>query len=595
MNKTAWVYAWREEGEEAQTKEDWAENVLRLRTLYPDAPIVNMCHPLRGQVFPFEHTFYKDIISPQDEMSLYAKAYKTTDIIMSLSASAPTPLVAASLFALYHSIASQLFYYFSYEYLSNKFSENGLIVISSYICGSTEQLLETKSLLDRMRNLILGAQANDAETDERTYAKVASPEKTILFSCENSGSGINYNTYMTLGRRLIDEGYDVYFYCLSDETEEHLKTFASHVVRYAENNNDDNPLACTLALSHCMDMVIKGFLTARACGLLPRISYRSPLMVGGDALNSFLVATLYSIYEKFAHYMQAFEFAFSSVENLASQGVRKVVAINEGESCSSFLLSAASHFGLDSIGVSPILYSDHPASRFFPAKKHLVYGAQLADLMIKSGIEDDSIVPVGSVHYDQAYGRVKSADIAYTHELIPEWDNRPLVVIATENRPNQLTEIKPTLEALRHRADLFVIIKLHPGDPVDLFERLLAELGSPSHFKIIKKCDVLAVIHASALLITMSSNLVIEAAVMGSISLSYNYSSSKPLFDFVKEGLCLGAYSPDECIAKIDMLIADSALRNEALALLKNVERFQAFNDGASADRIFEQIVGPAA
>ncbi len=549
-----------------------------------------MYHPLRGEALPFEHTYYKDLIPYQDEIALYAKAYDTADIIIGQSSLTQNPLVTASFSALYHSIASQFFYYFSYEYLLDKFKADSLIVISSYKNGSTDQLLETKNLLDEMKPLILEAQANGSGADCRLIDHVVSPDKTILFSCEDSGSGINRETYMSIGKMLIDMGFDVYFFCLTEETEAQLKNFSSHVIRHSEKDGE-NPLACTLALSYCMDTLIKGFFAARTRGLLPRISYRAPLRVGPDALNSFLIATLFTIYEKFAHYMASFEFAFASVEIIAAQGVRKVVAINEGDTSSSFLLNAASHFDLDSIGVSPILYSDHPASRFFPAKIHLVYGSQLADLMVKSGIEADSIIPVGSVHYDQAYGRDKQVDVTYTQTIVPEWDGRPLIVVATENRSNQLTEIRPTLEALRQRTDFFVVIKLHPGDPIDLFESLLADLGNPSHFKLIEKCDVLAVIHASSLLITMSSNLVIEAAVMGNISLSYNYSSSMPILDFVEEGLCLGARSPDECIAKIDMLVSDTPMRREAFALLENVVKFCTAVDGASADRILKRIL----
>ncbi|WP_243311628.1 UDP-N-acetylglucosamine 2-epimerase [Fundidesulfovibrio agrisoli] len=590
MNKTAWVHSCQEEDDAEQEKKELVGNVLELRKSYPDARVVNMYHTFRGETLPFEHTYYKDLIPYQDEIALYAKAYDTADIIISQAALTQNPLVEASFSALYHSIASQFFYYFSYEYLLDKFKEDGIILISSYNCGSTDELLETKKLLDKMKLLILETQGDEVDALDRPKDHIVSPDKTILLSCEDSGSGINRKTYMSIGKQLIDMGFDVYFYCLTEETETQLKNFAAHVIRHSEKDGD-NPLACTLALSNCMDTLITGFLAARTRGLLPRISYRAPLMAGPDALNSFLVTTLFSIYEKFAHYMASFEFAFASVKNIAAQGVRKVVAVNEGDTSSSFLLNAASHFDLDSIGVSPILYSDHPASRFFPAKKHLVYGSQLADLMVKSGIEADSIIPVGSVHYDQAYGRDKSVDVAYTQRIIPEWDGRPLIVVATENRSNQLTEIRPTLEALRHRTDLFVVIKLHPGDPIDLFESLLADLGNPGHFKLIEKCDVLAVIHASSLLITMSSNLVIEAAVMGNISLSYNYSSSIPIFDFVAEGLCLGARSPDECISKIDMLVSDTPMRRDAFAMLKNVEKFCTAVDGASADRILKHIL----
>lgn len=590
MRKTAWVYICHEEGDEEQGKNEIIEDVLKLRALYPDAQVVNMFHELRGEKLPFEHTFYRDMIPYQDEVSLFAKAYEATDIILSLSASAPMPLVTASFFALYHSIASQLFYYYAYEYLLRDNEAKALILISSYKSGSTSQLLETKSLLDRMKSIIIEAQANGDITVDREYRKVSSPDNAIIFSCEDSDSGINYKTYMSIGKKLVEEGRDVYFCCLSEDTEKQLKKFTSQVVRF-EGTDSDNPLACTLALSYCMDTLIRGFLAARGRGLLPQISYRAPSMEGDDALNSFLVATLFSMYEKFAHYMPSFEFTFASVENLATQGVRKLVAINEGDTASGLVLGAAKFLGLDSIGVSPILYSDHPASRFFPAKRHLVYGTQLAEIMIENGIDEGSIMPVGSVHYDQSCGRSLPEDVAYTRDLLPEWGDRPLVVIATENRSNQLAEIRPTLEALKQRSDLYVVIKLHPGDPVELFERLLLDLGSPSHFKLIPKCDVLAVIHASSLLITMSSNLVIEAAVMGNISLSYNFSSSNPVFDFVKEGLCFGANSPDECMAKIDMLVSDSALRSEALALVKNVHRFHASNDGGSVERIFKNIV----
>ncbi|MBF0553701.1 MAG: hypothetical protein HQK96_04005 [Nitrospirae bacterium] len=276
-----------------------------------------------------------------------------------------------------------------------------------------------------------------------------------------------------------------------------------------------------------------------------------------------------------------------SLDHLANHyGIKIALAVGEANYTPAGGLTYLSSHGFKTVGVTTVLHMDHPYCSFWPADYHLVYGEQVVDIMVKNGIKKETIQLVGSEHFDRCFRRDIESDKSYIYGLFPLAHGKKLVIVATEARARQMTEIKPSVRLLAKMEGIFTIIKLHPGDQPAEFEQLLVHLGYPPNIMIAKDVDVLALVNVCDLLITMASNLIIEAGVMGIPSLVYNFSGTPCPIDLVSEGLCFGANSPEEFETMVRLLLFDATSREEAFKKLSLISRFNGPNDGKSSERI---------
>ncbi|MBF0553698.1 MAG: hypothetical protein HQK96_03990 [Nitrospirae bacterium] len=276
-----------------------------------------------------------------------------------------------------------------------------------------------------------------------------------------------------------------------------------------------------------------------------------------------------------------------SLDHLANHfGVKVALAVGEANYTPAGGVTYLSSRGFHTAGVTTVLHMDHPYCSFWPAEHHLVYGEQVVDIMVKDGIRNEKIQVVGSEHFDRCFRRDRDSDKSYVYKLFPQVHGKKLVIVATESRARQMIEIDPSVRLLSKMEGLFTIIKLHPDDKPDEFEQILVHLGHPPNIVIAKDVDVLALVHVCDLLITMASNLIIEAGIMGIPSLVYNFSGIPCPIDLVSEGLCFGADSPEEFDKMVRLLLFDATSRAEALKKLLLISRFNGPNDGKSSERI---------
>jgi hypothetical protein len=269
-------------------------------------------------------------------------------------------------------------------------------------------------------------------------------------------------------------------------------------------------------------------------------------------------------------------------------------AVTFGES--NFLPAAAFGYlvsrNIRTIGIEGVMVMDHPTCEFWPAREHLAYGDQMVELLVKQGYPSDSIHVVGSEQFDRCQRRNKAEDIKYTREVFPQANGKKLLIVATEARARQMVEIEPSVKVLIKCPSLFTIIKVHPGEPPEPFFQLLQELGNPKNVVVVwKEVETLPIVHTADLLVTMGSNLVIEAGAMGVPTLVYNYSGAPCPIDFVKEGLCFGAYSVEEFERLVMGILGDDKLRKEAYNKLKYISRYNGPNDGQAVKRMVDFVL----
>jgi len=414
---------------------------------------------------------------------------------------------------------------------------------------------------------------------------------TVMVCYDDSGSGVNSTVAEALILGLRRRGFKVLILSL--------------VGRPSPFPDDPGVLACPVDPGHALGQaafvlaqadtvrVLRDSLTdASGRGLVPPGPWSAPADAHVGSQAKFLGIVALACVATICNYFGILHQVAKATHTAAALGVTTAACVNESLSVCSAVSSIGEAAGLRTVGVPTILLMDHPTCRLFPTALHLAYGTQHAQLMVRAGVDAQSIRPVGSYYFDRSAARDARADREYTKRLLPDWKGQPLVVIATEHRPRQFLEIDPTLEALAARDGLYVVVKLHPADTPDMVDPVLSRAGHPRHIVVIDKCDVLALLHTSDLLVTLGSNLIVESAAMGKLSLCCNYSGAPCPIDFVTDGLCLGASTPAECVEMIDQLVSDTELRRKAVGMLRNIELYNAYNDGNALERTLDCITG---
>lgn len=254
--------------------------------------------------------------------------------------------------------------------------------------------------------------------------------------------------------------------------------------------------------------------------------------------------------------------------------------------CVAAAMEARDH-GARWIGWLHMLIMDIPDYRHFPADYHLFYGDHGKDIYSRCAVTPGPALSIGSPLYDQAFGRAKDADTAVVRRMLPDWDGRPLIVVGTENRANQLVEITATLTALRSLNNIHTVVKLHPDDDLKTFLELVTRLKlPPQRFAVVKDCDLDALLNAADVLITTFSNIIINAAVLGTAVISHNYTNAFGV-DFAAAAVGCKATSPEELLVLLSRLLGEPAFRTENVEASRlAVRQFISEHGGRSATAI---------
>lgn len=520
--------------------------------------------------------YYRDYISQEEELELSTQAYQAAGEFAGYVAgqsNSGNTMVSA----MYHHLASDLFKFFILKRelvrLKGKHGQVVAIVDDPFINKLNYILLKgfylkTYCMRDRLyrdEQRTLGRFSPYREPANRG----AGAQTFVLILVDDSGSQVNTTSAIRIIKEFIDAGAEPVVLTGSPPALDTLKSCCENIFLLPVH-----PLTAR-----------GGALQSGFKKLPPVIDEftRSRRDFVWDIFNFTMKPKLYDMFtravllENVIDYLSA-RFAF-----------KVALAINEGNYVPAGGISYLRSKGIPTVGVATILHKTyHPENSFWPADHHLVYGEQAVEAITRWGVPRESIAVVGSEHYDRCVRRNKEVDRQYIRDMFPNVGKRKLVVVATEARPRQMIEIEPSVRSLAAIPSVYTILKLHPDDKRAEFARMLDRLGDPPNVEIAERMDVQALLNACDLLVAMFSNLIVEAGVMGTISLVHNYSGTPCYLDFVDEGLCFGAFSEEEFERLAGLLLFDEVMRSEAIKKLSRISRFNGPNDGNSAKRVIE-------
>jgi glycosyltransferase involved in cell wall biosynthesis len=232
-----------------------------------------------------------------------------------------------------------------------------------------------------------------------------------------------------------------------------------------------------------------------------------------------------------------------------------IVTVGERTPINLAATSVARAAGVPVLGVTAVLHGARPEGRYWPADWHAVYGAQARDLLLAAGVPEGRIRITGSPHFDRDPATKDDRTAEFLASLEPD---RPLVLVATEARPDQMRELVPLLGHLVERPELCVVVKLHPDDGTDVFERLSSLTEQAPHVRIARHGEVAieGLFERADVVVAQRSNVLLQAAFAGVPVISPNFSGMPdPVIDLPSEGVALPATDVKEFAAALGRAI----------------------------------------
>lgn len=135
-----------------------------------------------------------------------------------------------------------------------------------------------------------------------------------------------------------------------------------------------------------------------------------------------------------------------------------------------------------------------------------------------------------------------------------------------------------------------IVVKLHYSDSKSRlreYEQYIAECYPKTDFKVVKDDDLYDLVESSDLVITMFSNVALEAAMLDRLVLCVNLSDGPPPVPFVDEGVGIGADTVADAIEQTRCLLMDGEAQVQARL---NQQRYFARNPHLLSRPAAEQV-----
>jgi len=247
-------------------------------------------------------------------------------------------------------------------------------------------------------------------------------------------------------------------------------------------------------------------------------------------------------------------------------GVKAILTINEQEPLSKSLGSMAKELGINWFGYTPVLVGNSPDNLYYPADIHFVYGRQMTDFLISNNLSlVKDIYEVGSANYEESenYCRVKCRNKIEIHFNIKI--GHKIILLATENHNNPELEFNPIIRELDKLNGISIILKIHPNEDLDWWKDYCAKNTKSKKIQIVKDFNIFELIASADVLISINSNIIINAAISSTPVLSCDFSNKCESFDFKKYDLVCKVESISELERIMKLIIFDGEFRRNIL------------------------------
>jgi hypothetical protein len=267
---------------------------------------------------------------------------------------------------------------------------------------------------------------------------------------------------------------------------------------------------------------------------------------------------------------------------LRRTGASVVVTYDEVGRWGRLLAAAAAAEAVRSVDLPHAEAVDEVAMRGIAFDRIGVFGQVSAERVLRAEVAPERIVRIGSPALDALVERARGGER-------PEFRR---VVFASQYVGGVMTEevnrrtVEAVLEAVVSAAPCELVVVPHPVERDELLARSLASRSIPGvQVRRAAAGTLQDELIGAWLLVTGSSQSVIEATVVGVPSLTVNMTGGPDPVPYAAEGMALGAASAEEARSAIASLRDDAAHRAALEQASASIERHVGPLDGKASER----------
>jgi hypothetical protein len=268
-----------------------------------------------------------------------------------------------------------------------------------------------------------------------------------------------------------------------------------------------------------------------------------------------------------------------------------VATYDEVGSWGRLVAEAARSAGVPSLDLPHAEAADPIGTRGATYDRMAVFGPVASDRLRQAGIADERIVEVGAPNFDELVA-------AAAQRRTP--DARQILVTSQYTAGTMTPEVKErtlraAVAAAAPAAPCTVVIRPHPTEHDDLLDRIAAEPAPDGVRVSVDRSGTLRdLLLRSWIMITGSSQTVLEAAVVGIPSISINATGGEDPVTYAAEGIALGATDAATATEQVRRMLDRGSADEQVARARTALERHIGPLDGRAAERTARLILGLA-
>ncbi len=231
--------------------------------------------------------------------------------------------------------------------------------------------------------------------------------------------------------------------------------------------------------------------------------------------------------------------------------------------------------------------------RLFP-NRIAVWGSYMRDLLQSWNYPPERIAVTGYPGYDRLF----NIDLELVRQFAREHNLDPMKKIVVYMTGNPWMELYQTpqeqvetarylLQEIKKLEDVFLVIKVHQYDDVNLYRKLQSKMGVDWCSLVLQKCDTTMLIAASDVIVAKGSSTLLEAAIAGKAVIMVNFSAKPDMFEFGKYRIGPRVDTIGDFAQALHIVLYDDDARQQMAAARKTfVEEWAHNADGAASLRL---------
>ena len=232
---------------------------------------------------------------------------------------------------------------------------------------------------------------------------------------------------------------------------------------------------------------------------------------------------------------------------------------------------------------------------YFDFTKMAVNGEYTKNLFIKQGVSPGKLVVIGQPRYDIITQRKFNKESIYKQLAVP--DGKGIIVLATQwfvesklwKEEDRKKFILDVVKAMEGFPDKQLVIKLHPMENIEEYEKILREIDSNTI--ICRDIAIYELLHACEILMTVRSTTALEAMILDKPVITLEFTNITHHTIYSDSKAAIGVYKKEDIAPTIEKVLYSQKVqkelkRNRAKFVYEHAHKI----DGQASKRVLDLI-----